>query len=98
MARILRGYPLRAAPVYFGQMKGRSTHRFLLLAAACFSLAAPHPALAQAKPPPATIAQQPRGIYATTDMRPAREMIPRLTWTNGSVRRPPMPERRKGPW
>lgn len=66
--------------------------RIPLLAAACLCLAAPHAALAQDKAPVATIAQEPRGIYATIDMRPAREMIARLTSTSGAVRRPAMRE------
>lgn len=71
--------------------------RFPLLAAACVGLAAPHAALAQDKPAVATIAQEPRGIYATIDMRPAREMIARLSAASGSVRRPAMREVLKDP-
>jgi hypothetical protein len=73
-------------------MKGQFAHFFLLLAAACLGVVAPHAALAQDKAPVATIAQQPRGIYATIDMSPAREMIARLSSTSGSVRRPAMRE------
>src|ERR1700704_6283300 len=78
--------------------------RRLPLFALCLGLAAPLAALAQDKgknkdkekdtdkAAVATIAQQPRGIYATIDMRPAQEMIARLTSASGSVRRPAMRE------
>ena len=76
--------------------------RLPLLAVLVLGLAAPLTALAQDKAKEkdkdkdkaavATIAQQPRGIYATIDMRPAREMIARLTSASGSVRRPAMRE------
>lgn len=74
-------------------------HRFPLLAVVCLGLAAPHAALAQDKDkaPIATIAPEPRGIYASIDMRPAREMVARLTSGSGSVRRPAMREVLKDP-
>ena len=78
-------------------MKTHFMRRSLLRAAACLCLAAPHAALAQDKAAVATIAQEPRGIYATIDMRPAREMLARLTSASGSVRRPAMREVLKDP-
>jgi hypothetical protein len=68
-----------------------------MFAVACLALAAPHGALAQDKAPLATIAPEPRGIYASIDMRPAREMVARLASGSGSIRRPAIREVLKDP-
>ena len=59
-------------------------HRLLLPAAACLCFAAPHAALAQDKAPVATLAANPRGVYATIDLRPMQEMVARLGAAYGS--------------
>ena len=61
--------------------------RFPVLAIAALCLAAPQAALAQGKLLAPTIAPQPRGVYATIDMRPTEEMIRRLGAAQGSDRR-----------
>ena len=82
-------------------MKTAFLRRLPLLAVLCLGLAPPLAAFAQDKGKDkdkaavATIAQQPRGIYATIDMRPARDMIARLNSPSGSVRRPAMREVQK---
>lgn len=68
-------------------MKGRFLRHFPLLAAACLCLAAPHAALAQGKPPAGTLAANPRGVYATINLRATREMVARLGAAYGSDRR-----------
>lgn len=60
--------------------------RFRLLAAACLGLAAPQAALAQDKAPAATLAANPRGVYATINLRPTLEMVARLSAAYGSDR------------
>jgi hypothetical protein len=65
-------------------MKGRFMRHFPLLAAACLGLAAPHAALAQDKAPTPTMASNPRGVYATINMRATQEMVARLSAAYGS--------------
>lgn len=61
--------------------------RFALLAIAGVCLAAPPAALAQDKAPAATLAANPRGVYATIDLRRSDEMVRRLGVPYGSDRR-----------
>lgn len=61
--------------------------RFLLPAIATLCFAAAQSALGQDKSPAATIAPQPRGVYAAIDLRPAQKMIQRLGVAYGSDRR-----------
>jgi hypothetical protein len=68
-------------------MKHRSSRRFLLLAVASVCIAGPQGVLAQSKPPVATLAAEPRGVYARIDMRSAQDMIRRLSVAYGSDRR-----------
>src|SRR6185295_14789114 len=73
-------------------MKHRSVRRFLLLAITSGCIAGPQAVLAQTKPPAATLAAEPRGVYARIDMRPAQDMIRRLSVPYGSDRRAAMRE------
>ena len=73
-------------------MKGNPVVRALLAAAAALCAGAPQPALGQAPPPAATLTAQPRGVYATIDLRPAQAMIRRLSAATGGERRPAIRE------
>jgi hypothetical protein len=77
-------------------MTNTSMRRFFLLAIASACLGAPHAAFAQDKPPAATRAASPRGVYATIDLAPADEMIARLN-AFGSNRRAAIREVIKDP-
>jgi len=68
-------------------MRVRLAHGLPWLAAACVALAAPHASLAQDKPPAATLAANPRGVYAAIDLRPTQEMVVRLGAAYGSDHR-----------
>lgn len=57
-----------------------------MFAAACLGLAAPLAALAQGKAPAATLAANPKGVYATINLRPTQEMVARLSAAYGSDR------------
>lgn len=78
-------------------MKGISLIRLLLVTLAALYAGAMQTALGQDKPPAATLAAQPRGVYATIDLHPAQEMIRRLAATTGGVRRPAIREVLKDP-
>lgn len=63
-------------------------HRFSLLVLVLLGLAAPQAALAQDKAQaPAAMAYEPRGVYATINMGPTREMMQRLSAAYGTDKR-----------
>jgi hypothetical protein len=76
-------------------MTDKSTRRSFLLGIAGVSIAGPYAAFAQDKPA-GTRAANPRGVYATIDMRPADEMVRRLG-AAGSDRRAAMREAQADP-
>jgi len=60
---------------------------FRSIACALLCLAAAQEVLAQSRPPAATPAANPRGVYARINLRPAEEMIQRLSAAYGSDHR-----------
>jgi hypothetical protein len=78
-------------------MGGTPGSAILAAALGALCLGAAHSVLGQAKPPVATLAAEPRGVYASIDLRPAQEMIRRLNAASGTVRRPAIREVLKDP-
>ena len=74
------------------EMKRRCVRRFLLLAVASGCISGSQAVFAQSNSPAATLAAEPRGVYARIDMRPTQEMIRRLGVAFGSDRRAAMRE------
>jgi hypothetical protein len=75
----------------------KSKRRIFLLAVASASIAGPRAVFAQDKPPAATLATNPRGVYASIDLRPADEMVRRLGAATGGDRRAAVREVIKDP-
>ncbi|MEO8145838.1 MAG: hypothetical protein ABI654_16635 [Betaproteobacteria bacterium] len=78
-------------------MKNLPVIRVALAACAALCACAVQPALAQDNAPVATLATQPRGVYATIDLAPAQDLIRRLAAPTGGVRRPAIREVLKDP-
>ena len=78
-------------------MKSHPVVRAALAACAALCACAVQPAFAQDSAPVATLAEKPRGVYATIDLAPAQDLIRRLAAPTGGVRRPAIREVMKDP-